>query len=141
MKVSLAPVLALGAWAAVGLCAANAGILNFQAELKAASHATPAVAHERGEVNAVLDTDRRELDYTVTYSGLTGPVSGVFDSGSGAAVVVAPAADAAHQIHGAATLTDAQINDLAAGRWVFDIRSSAAPQAELKGQVRRISNF
>jgi hypothetical protein len=141
MKLNLTSVIAVGAWAAVGVCAANADILNFQAELKAAPPGSAAATHERGEVNALLDTDRRLLDYTVRYSGVSGPVNAGFASSSGAAVVVAPASHNGEPIHGVATLTDAQIADLTAGRWVFDIRSSATPQAELKGQVRRVSDF
>lgn len=139
MKAVLASVAAAGVSAVLSASAAHAGILNFQAELKAAPHAT-AAAHSRGEVNAMVDTDRRVLDYTVTYSGLSGPVSAGFDSGAGTTVVAAPAGAGGKPIHGVATLTDAEINDLAAGRWYFDLRSSGPTPAELKGSVHRVSD-
>jgi hypothetical protein len=142
MKLRIGLLAATGVWTVIGISAAHAGILNFEAQLKGPSASQSTAAHARGEVNAMLDTDRRLLEYTVTYSGLSGPaVSAGFEAGGSAAVVVAPAADKSHSIHGVAELTDAQISDLAAGRWSFDIRTSANPNGELHGQVRRTSNF
>ena len=49
------------------------------------------------------------------------------------------AAGAAHAdiVHFAATLTDAQIADLVAGKWYFNIHTAANPGGEVRGQVTK----
>ena len=91
----------------------------------------------------MVDTDRRVLEYTVTYSGLAGPVTA---AGFGRVardptdpVLVAPVDPKAGSIHAIVTLTAAQIADLNGGRWFFDIRTSANPAGEIRGVVYRTS--
>ncbi len=44
--------------------------------------------------------------------------------------------DAANPIKGAAKLTDAQIADLTAGKWYFNVHTAAHPGGEIRGQLR-----
>ena len=39
------------------------------------------------------------------------------------------------KIHGTATLTDAQVSDLNAGLWYFNIHTAAHPGGEIRGQM------
>jgi hypothetical protein len=101
----------------------------------------PTASHARGEITALLDTDRRTFDYTVTYSGLSGPAIAAGFQEHGAAVMPALATPALKgpAIHATATLTEAQINDLNAGRWTFDIGTMADPGGEIGGELTRTS--
>ena len=121
--------------------AANADILHFDAVLKGANVTPPNSARGHGEVVAMLDTDRRTLDYTVTFSRLSGPATTAAfkDKAAQAATIAAPALGKGSEVHAAVTLTDAQIADLKAGRWSFSISTQANPGGEIGGVLRRTS--
>ncbi len=132
--------LLLAATAALTLAAgaAHAGILRYAATLKGADQAT----HARGDITAQVDTDTRQMNYTVTYSGLSGPpVAADFEAAaakSGSPTVLA-AAGTASPIEGTVTLTPAQIDSLNQDRWSFAIKTHAAPSGEISGILRRTS--
>jgi len=118
---------------------AEADILHYQALLKGANTTAP---NARGELSATLDTDRRLLDYTVSFSGLSGPATaaGLQEHGRAAdpaLAVKAPGKGAA--LHATVQLTRDQVNDLNAGRWSFDIDTAANPGGEISGALQRSS--
>jgi|HubBroStandDraft_6_1064221.scaffolds.fasta_scaffold324913_2 hypothetical protein len=118
---------------------AEAGILHYAAVLKGANMTPPTASHARGEITAVVDTDRRTFDYTVSFTGLSGPATSAVFQEHGAAVLPALATPALKdpQIHATVTLTAAQIDDLNAGRWRFDISTLANPGGEIGGELTR----
>jgi len=124
---------------------ANADILHYGALLRGAAEAPPNATRAKGRVTAVLDTDRRTLDYTVTYAGLSGPVAvaGFKEPTSPPddPIVTAPTDPRSAVIHDVVKLTPAQIDDLNAGRWIFDISTSASPGGEIRGKVERTSLY
>lgn len=124
---------------------ANADILHYQAQLRGAAETPPNATHAKGEVVAVLDTDRHTFEYTVSYSGLSGPVvlAGFKQPTSPPddPIVTAPAGDNSATLHAVVTLTRAQIDDLNAGRWIFDIATGASPGGEIRGKVMRTSIY
>jgi len=130
----LAAVLAL---AAAG--AANAETLRFRATLAGSSEVPPNTTAGKGEATATLDTVTKVFKYNVTYSGLTGPATAAHFHGPAApganAGPVVPIANPASPISGMATLTDAQIADLRAGRWYVNVHTAAHPPGEIRGQV------
>lgn len=81
----------------------------------------------------------KTFTYTATYKDLTGPaVAAHFHlaatpGGDGPPVV--PATVSSSPIKGAATLTDAQIADLNAGKWYFNVHTAANPGGEIRGTV------
>ena len=118
---------------------AEADILHYQAVLKGANE-TPNASHGRGELTGTLDTDRRVLDYTVTYSGLSGPATAAsFHDRSGAAAqdVAAQAPAKGAELHATVQLTKAQIEELNAGRWSFTLGTKANPGGEVSGELQR----
>jgi len=131
--------------AALGMSAAGAraDIVHYEAQLRGANEtpANPSRAH--GVVTAVLDTDRRALEYTVTYKDLSGPVAiaGFKEPTSPPddPIVTAPNDPKANAIHDVVTLTKAQVQDLNAGKWIFDISTGASPGGEIRGKVERTS--
>jgi hypothetical protein len=95
----------------------------------------------KGSGAFTLDPATKGLTYTVEYEGLSGPamaahIHGPADPGANAGVVV-PFADAASPITGTATLTDAQIAELRAGRYYVNLHTAANRGGEIRGQIIR----
>jgi hypothetical protein len=122
--------------------AANAAILHYRAQLRGAAESPPNPTNAKGEVVAVLDTDRRTFEYTVAYKGLSGPivVAGFKQPNSPPDDPIVTAPTDGPTIHAVVQLTAAQINDLNASRWIFDISTSANPGGEIRGKVMRSSD-
>ena len=77
------------------------------------------------------------------YSGLSGPVTGAHihgpaASGANAGIVIPFTGDLASPIKGSATLTDAQIADLEAGKYYVNLHSAANKSGEIRGQLIRV---
>lgn len=133
---------AIGAAVAISLLcagAAAADTVKFTAELKGTSEVPPNTSAGRGEVSATLDTATKTFSYAVTYSGLTGPATAAHFHGPAAPGVDAPPVITItalpSPIKGSAKLTDAQIGDLTAGKWYFNVHTAAHPKGEIRGQV------
>jgi len=93
-----------------------------------------------GSVKTTLDKDTRKLTWIVTYSGLTGPVMaghfhGPASASQNAGVVVPFTGNLTSPIEGSATLTEAQMADLLAGKWYVNLHTAANPPGEIRGQV------
>lgn len=131
MKPSLAAAVAAVALVAAG--AASADVLHYRADLKSADS-----PHAKGLMKADLDTDRRALDVTVTYLGVSGPATdaGFEPSGTTKAELAVPIAGVS-PAHATVTLTNAQIDDLNAGRLSFYVDTKAGGSGELRGKVSR----
>jgi hypothetical protein len=120
--------------------AANAAMLKVTTTLKGADEVPPNTTTGRGAVAATLDTTTKAFSYKVTYSGLTGTATaahfhGPAAPGSNAPPVITMTA-LASPITGTATLTDAQIADLRAGKWYFNVHTVAHPGGEIRGQLK-----
>jgi hypothetical protein len=121
--------------------AAGAKTLHFGATLKGASEVPAHDVKGTGKVTASLDTATKAFSYKVTYAGLTGAATMAHFHGPAAAgvnappVVPVPASALANPMAGTATLTDAQIADLEAGKWYFNIHTAANPGGEIRGQL------
>lgn len=132
-------------WAAVAVvlaaAPASAATLHFATTLKGADEVPATTSKGTGKVTATLDTTNKVFTYKVTYSGLTGPAvaahfHGPAAPGANAGPVVPVPKDAlANPMTGKATLTDAQVADLKAGKWYFNIHTAANPGGEVRGQV------
>ena len=138
---------ALAAAAAVlmfGAGSAHAYVYHFAATLKGSNETPQVSTSARGELDAVLYKDKRLLTYTVKYSGLSGPgliarfdVPGVR---APATPVVQPVNIGTNPTAGSAALSSDQISDLMAGRWFFNVQTSAHPNGEIGGRVTRHEN-
>ena len=121
--------------------AANADAQKYDARLTGAAEVPAATTPARGEITAMFDSDNGELSYTVTFSGLSGPVTGADFHGPAGRTAEGPvtyaAAGTASPISGTIKLTVQQSRDLNAGAWYFNIETAANPKGEIRGQLRR----
>ena len=124
--------------AAAGLLiasAASAQMVHYTAKLAGASG-----VKSSGDVFAMLEG--KTLNFTVNYKDLTGPATAAHfhdasaPGGNGPPIV--PAANAGTSpIKGTATLTDAQIADINAGKVYFNIHTAANPGGEIRGTLSK----
>lgn len=96
----------------------------------------------KGTADLTFDTETKQLDWTVEYSGLTGaPVMGHFhgpaDRGQNADVAIPFEGDLASPIKGSATLTDEQAENLLAGKYYINLHTEAHKPGEIRGQVEK----
>jgi len=125
--------LSSGAWA---------DTITFHAKMDVASEVPPKTSSGTGTATVTLDTAAKTITYNVTYSGLTGPatmahIHGPAAPGANAGVVVPFKAPVTSPITGTATLTDAQIADLEAGKYYTNVHTAANPGGEIRGQLTK----
>ena len=115
--------------------AASAQMVHYTAKLAGAAGVMGS-----GDVMAMLDG--KTLTYTVNYKGLTGPAvaahfhDATTPGGNGPPIV--PASNVGTSpIKGTATLTDAQIADLNAGKVYFNVHTAANPGGEIRGTLSK----
>ena len=112
----------------------------FVAKLSAANEVPVNASPGSGTLEASLDKQTSVLSWTVSYSGLTGPVkAGHFHgpalAGTNAGVALGFTGSVDSPVKGSATLTAAQINELMSGKWYVNLHTAANPGGELRGQV------
>ena len=95
-----------------------------------------------GSVQATFDTTAMTLNYTVSYTGLTGPATmahfhGAAPVGKNAGVMVPVAGPLASPIKGTATLTAEQAKALESGEMYFNIHTDMNKGGEIRGQVEK----
>ena len=130
--------LALAMTAALA-SAAIAETVSYKADLKASSEVPANTSTGTGSVAATFDTASKKLNWTVTFSNLTGAATAAHFHGPAAAGtnagVAVPIAGTASPLAGSATLTDAQAADLKAGKWYVNVHTAANKDGEIRGQV------
>ncbi len=115
-------------------------MMSMKNQLTGAQEVPPVTTGGSGAVDTTFDKSTNVLTWTVTYSGLSGPVTaghfhGPAMPGANAGVVVPFTGDMASPIRGKATLTAAQVADLTAGRWYANLHTAKHPGGEIRGQV------
>ena len=100
----------------------------------------PVETEAQGEAVAHYDTETRHLSWTIIYSGLSGPATGVHFHGPArpghSADLELPVLQPLESpIEGEADLTEEQSGDLLAGRWYVEVHTGAYPRGEIRGQL------
>lgn len=112
-----------------------------KATLAGASEVPPTTSPGKGSADIDFDPATKKLSWKLTYSGLTGPATmahfhGPAEVGKNAAVVV-PITPPTSGTEGSATLTDAQVADLMAGKYYVNVHTEAHKSGEIRGQVMK----
>lgn len=135
----LAMALAALTMLALPAAAQSTAPTSFRAELAGTNQVPPKQSGGTGTATAQLDPSTKVLTYRVEYTGLSGPATAAHFHGpaepTANAGVVVPFASPASPIAGTATLTDAQIADLSAGKWYANVHTAANPGGEIRGQM------
>jgi hypothetical protein len=134
-------VLALGAFVSTSSLA-YAETVKFKANLDAAQEVQSNDSKGKGTADLTYDTVSKNLTWTVTFDGLTGPAAvahfhGPAEPGTNAGVALLIAQNPTSPSKGSATLTDAQAADLMAGRWYVNVHTAANKGGEIRGQVTK----
>ena len=120
---------------------AYAGTVDFEATLKGSDEVPPTTSTATGTLHASLDTKAKVLTYDVHFTGLTGPAIAAHFHGPAAPGVnappVIPMTVLTSPIEADHVLTDAQMADVMAGKWYFNIHTAANPGGEIRGQLIR----
>jgi hypothetical protein len=122
--------------------AAFAQQVKLKAELSGAQEVPPTTTQGKGNADITFDTASKQLSWTVSYSGLSGPATaahfhGPAEAGKNAGVAVPIPNHGTSPVTGSATLTEAQATELLAGRYYVNIHTAANPGGEIRGQVTK----
>lgn len=112
------------------------------ATLDGAQQSPPVKTDGKGTAQMTFDTKTKKLDWTVDYSGLSGPAAaghfhGPAGKGQNADPVIPFKGKLESPIKGEATLSDAQAKDLLAGKYYINIHTAAHKSGEIRGQVEK----
>jgi len=115
--------------------------VNLKADLKPSSEVPPTDSKGSGSVTAIYDTASKKLTWKGNVFDLSGPATAAhFHSGepgkNGGVVVPIAGADKG-SFEGSATLTDAQADELLAGKWYVNVHTAANKGGEVRGQVTK----
>jgi hypothetical protein len=125
-----------------GLSVGLAATIDYRATLSGKAEVPPTNSTGSGDVLATLNTDTRQLSYTITYMGLTGPATaahfhGPADAGANAGVAVPIGNNPTSPSTGTVTLTEPQMKDLEAGKWYANVHTADNKGGEIRGQLVR----
>jgi hypothetical protein len=124
------------------VAAPRAETIHYKATLTGPAETPPTDSKGTGTLTATYDTDTRKLEWTVDYSGLTGPAvaahfHGPAPIGKAAPIEVPLKAPLDSPMKGEATLTEAQAKDLMDGRMYFNIHTAEHKPGEIRGQMEK----
>jgi hypothetical protein len=131
---------------AVGMAStASAATVSYTAHLSGAKEVPKADSKASGKLDATYDSATKDLTYTLTFDGLTGPATAAHfhapaPRGQNAGVL-APIGDKSltSPVTGKLTLTEDQAKELHAGKVYVNIHTAANPGGEIRGQIVRVS--
>ena len=141
MHARIVPLVAF-ALAAFLTSPTYAQTVKFQAKLDAAQEVPTNDSKGKGTADLMYDTTSKNLTWTITFDGLTGPAAvahfhGPAEPGKTAGVALLIGQKPTSPVKGNATLTDAQAADLMAGRWYVNVHTEANKAGEIRGQVTK----
>ena len=124
----------------MGVASASAATVKYQANLGPDQEVPPSKSTGKGEATATLDTATHALTYDVTFSGFASDVTAAHIHGPAAtgknAGVVVPLGNAPKSpIHGSATLTPEQEQQLQSGMMYVNIHTKNYPAGAIRGQL------
>lgn len=121
---------------------ARAEMLTYKANIDATQEVPANDSKGKGTAELTYDTVSKNLTWTVTFDGLSGPATvahfhGPAEAGKNAGVALLIGQNPTSPAKGTATLTDAQAADLMGGRWYVNVHTAANRGGEIRGQVTK----
>ena len=122
--------------------AAPAALINMSASLSGDQEVPPTGSAGSGSASILFDDVSNQLNWNITFSGLTGAATGAHfhgpaPAGSNASVQVniGSISGLSSPMIGATAISEAQEADLLAGLWYINIHTGQFPGGEIRGQV------
>lgn len=139
-RSTLAAAAAVVLVSGCGMMPSQSKLLTFTTQLRGANEVPPVASNASGQVDAVLNTDTRLLRWQLNYAGLSGPATaghfhGPAPVGANAGVALPFTSPVTSPMSGQATLSEAQVADLMAGKWYANIHTAKFPGGEIRGQM------
>jgi hypothetical protein len=139
LVVPAVALLGIALWAAPTLAAPE----SFRVALTGAQQSPAVQTSGMGTANLTYDPTTRVVNWTISYSGLSGPVTmahfhGPAEMGKNGGVQIwlsKQGSPADSPITGTATLTPEQATQFTAGQWYVNLHTQAHPGGEVRGQV------
>jgi hypothetical protein len=124
------------------IVAPKAETIHYKATLTGPAETPPTDSKGTGTLAATFDTDTKKLEWTVDYSGLTGPAiaahfHGPAPVGKPAPIEVPLKAPLDSPMKGSAILTDSEAKDLTDGNVYFNIHTAEHKPGEIRGQMEK----
>jgi hypothetical protein len=144
-KTTLVLIVATPAVLLASYVPSRAEIVNLKADLKGSDETPPTTSAGTGTFKGTYDTKTKQLTWTITYSGLTGPVTradfhGPARVGKYGSIKVRVIVNHS-PIEGSAILTKptakALDNDLLSGKFYINLHTAAYPRGEIRGQIAK----
>ncbi|HEY9199841.1 MAG TPA: CHRD domain-containing protein [Gammaproteobacteria bacterium] len=141
-------VIPLRAFVILACClspvAAQAAIINLYATLDGTQEVPANASLGTGTATILFDDVSNQLDWNISYSGLTGAATAAHFHGPAAAGVNAGvqvnigtlSGGLTSPMIGSTTITSVQEADLLAGLWYINIHTAMYPGGEIRGQVQ-----
>ena len=122
---------------------ALAAPISFQVPLTGAHQVPPVQTTGSGTANLTYDPSTRVVTWSITYNGLSSPVTmshfhGPAEPGKNATVLVwltKQGSPVESPIKGQATLTPEHAQQFTAGEWYINVHTGDHPAGEIRGQV------
>ena len=113
----------------------------FRGTLSSGAEVPPVAGSGAGTAAVNFDPATKQITYNVTYTGLSGPAAAAHihcgaATGANAGVAV-PFPKPDSPITGSATLTDAQVADLEAGKCYVNVHTAANKGGEIRAQLTK----
>ena len=114
----------------------------YEAAMSGAQEVPPVATAGSGQAEVQLDELTQVIRWKVSYSGLSGPVTGAHihgpaGPGANAGVAVGFSGNlSASPIQGEMKLTPEQVTQLTSGQWYVNLHTPANPGGEIRGQLR-----
>jgi hypothetical protein len=114
----------------------------YQATLSGSQEVPPATTAGTGTADVRYNANNQMLSWSVTHSGLTGPVTaahihGPAGPGANAGVLIPFTNVGGATITGEAKITPEQLAQLTSGQWYVNLHTARYPGGEIRGQLRR----
>ena len=110
------------------------------AVLSGNSEVPPNTSAATGEADVAIDIKNDKLIWTITYSGLSGAITGAHfhgpaGSSENAYVAIPIEGDILSPIKGEASISNNQKTQLLEGKWYVNLHTAANPDGEIRGQL------
>lgn len=121
---------------------AQAQTKTYTVDLTTAEEVPPVAGTGKGQAKLTFNPATKELTWSTTYAGLSSEaqmahIHGPAAPGANAGVVVNLAPGGMKSpLEGKATLTDAQVADLMAGRYYINVHTANNKGGEIRGQIK-----